>query len=117
MLIKPPELKLIKRGFLPNMRSLILPDIGYTGIDMDLDRADLQVVVWEADDEELRLALRTGVDMHLFNAASIFNLSMIPVDEMKENHPNYPDWKKRFTPQRNKAKIGVHATNYGAYDK
>jgi DNA polymerase I len=117
MLIKPPELSLIRKGWLPNMRMLVSVDPGMVGIDMDLDRADLQVVVWEADDDDLRLALRSGIDMHLFNAAAIFNIRGIPTDEMVATHPNYEDHKKRYNAQRNKAKIGVHATNYGAYDK
>jgi len=35
---------------LPNIRKIFTPDQDYTFFDMDLDRADLQVVVWEADD-------------------------------------------------------------------
>jgi DNA polymerase I len=99
------------------MRMLVDVDSGMTGIDMDLDRADLQVVVWEADDDDLRLALNSGVDMHLFNAVSIFNIKSVPVDEMVATHPNYEEHKIRYTPERNKAKIGVHGTNYGAHDK
>lgn len=53
---------------LPNIRRLFIPDPGYTFFDLDLDRADLQVVVWEADDVELKEALRSGVDIHQENA-------------------------------------------------
>lgn len=53
---------------LPNVRKLFIPDPGFTFFDMDLDRADLQVVVWEAEDSELKQMLREGVDIHAENA-------------------------------------------------
>jgi DNA polymerase I-like protein with 3'-5' exonuclease and polymerase domains len=57
-------------------------------IDVDLDRADLQVVVWEADDAELKAMLREGVDIHAENA-------------------------KVLGCTRHQAKSFVHGTNYG----
>jgi DNA polymerase I-like protein with 3'-5' exonuclease and polymerase domains/uracil-DNA glycosylase len=101
---------------LPNIRSLFLPDPGMTFFDMDLDRADLQVVVWEADDADLKLALREGLDMHIFNAMAVFGFD-VPIDELKEVHPNYPEHKKRYGKQRQLAKAAVHATNYGVGDR
>lgn len=53
---------------LPNIRKIFVPDHGFEFFDMDLDRADLQVVVWEADDLEMKQILREGVDMHMENA-------------------------------------------------
>jgi len=73
---------------LPNIRKLFVPDPGYTFFDMDLDRADLQVVVWEAADKELKDMLRGGVDMHTENA-------------------------KLLGCTRQLAKVWVHGTNYG----
>lgn len=101
---------------LPNIRELFIPDPDHTFFDLDLDRADLQVVVWEAADAELKQALRLGVDMHLFNAASVWNLS-IPTDELLESHPNYKEHKLRYGKQRQLAKAAVHATNYGVGDR
>jgi DNA polymerase len=102
---------------LPNIRKLFVPDAGYTFFDMDLDRADLQVVVWEADDSELKLVLRSGLDMHLVNACTIFDIKGIPYDELSETHHNYREHRGRIgEPSRNKAKMGVHATNYGVGD-
>lgn len=111
----PPRLKHIQYGHLPNLRRLMKPRRGYTFIDLDLDRADLYVVIWEADDEELRKAVMSGVDMHLYNAAVIFNLS-IPEDELVETHAQCSYWKDRYYKERQKAKMGVHATNYGVGD-
>lgn len=100
---------------LPNVRKLFIPDPGYTIADIDLDRADLQVVVWEADDADLKAALRMGVDMHLFNAAAIWGLDL-PVDELVESHPRCAEHKHRWAAKRHLAKSGVHATNYGVGD-
>lgn len=101
---------------LPNIRKLFIPDEGYEFFDMDLDRADLQVVVWEANDAGLKLALREGLDMHLFNAGSVWDLK-IPLDELREDHPRYKDWKKKYGKLRQLAKQAVHATNYGVGDR
>ena len=73
---------------LPNVRTIFVPDPGFTFFDCDLDRADLQVVVWEADDEELRQMLMEGVDMHTENA-------------------------RVLGVARQVAKTWVHGTNYG----
>jgi len=73
---------------LPNIRKLFVPDQGFTFFDMDLDRADLQVVVWEAEDAELKAMLRENVDMHVENA-------------------------KALGVARQLAKVWVHGTNYG----
>ncbi len=80
---------------LPNIRKLFTPDPGYLIADTDLDRADLQVVVWEANDGDLKAKLRAGADIHLENAKDIFGESQGKV-------------------KRPLAKAGVHATNYGA---
>jgi DNA polymerase-1 len=103
---------------LPNIRKLFIPDPGFTFFDMDLDRADLQVVVWEADDKNLKLALRQGIDIHCLNACDIFNITGIPPDELTETHPNYKDRRAQIGESyRAKAKAGVHATNYGVGDR
>jgi hypothetical protein len=73
---------------LPNIRKIFIPDPGYTFFDMDLDRADLQVVVWEAEDNELKAMLREGIDIHTENA-------------------------KTLGCSRQMAKSWVHGTNYG----
>lgn len=73
---------------LPNIRSIFIPDEGYTFFDMDLDRADLQVVAWESGEAEFKQMLREGVDMHTENA-------------------------KALGITRQLAKSWVHGTNYG----
>lgn len=93
-----------KRGdfILPNIRQLFIPDVDYAIMDWDLDRADLQVVVEEADDEELRHMLRAGVDLHIENAKVLFNRTA-GID--------------KDSPERQLAKTFVHGTNYGGSAK
>jgi DNA polymerase I-like protein with 3'-5' exonuclease and polymerase domains len=76
------------RFLLPNVRRLFLPDPGYVLMDWDLDRADLQYVIWEANDRGLQQALREGVDLHQLNATTLGC-------------------------ERRLAKMWVHGTNYG----
>ncbi len=78
----------------PSVRKLFIPDDNMILVDVDLDRADLQVVVWEADDAELKQIIREGVNIHTENAKTIFGSC---TDK-----------------QYKQAKMGVHATNYGA---
>lgn len=62
-------LKALERGeTFPNIKRMFVPDPGYTFFEIDLERADLHVVVWEADDREMKAILREGVDIHTENA-------------------------------------------------
>lgn len=81
---------------LPNLRSTIVPDPGHTCFNCDLERADLQVVVWEAGDDDLKQKLREHVDIHSENAKDVFGLSRAPSEQ-----------------ERHFAKTFVHGTNYG----
>lgn len=108
--------KAVARGMtfaLPNMRSMYVPDPGMTFFDMDLDRADLQVVVWEAEDEELRTALRMGADIHLLNVYAIDRKEPPPLEELVETHPRYADHRGPRKHKREFAKVFVHSSNYG----
>lgn len=72
----------------PDVRRMFVPDPDHYLMDWDLDRADLQVVVWEANDTELKQMLHEGVDMHSENA-------------------------KVLLCPRQVAKMWVHGSNYG----
>lgn len=80
---------------LPNLRSTIVPDPGYTIFNCDLERADLQVVAWEADDGSLKQMLREGADIHAENAKALFGITELTKQ------------------QRQSGKTFVHLTNYG----
>lgn len=81
----------------PNLRKMFVPDPGYTFFDVDLDRADLMVVIWEADDDDLRAAVRDGIDLHTYNASMLFGV---------------PESRVTYA-QRQAAKMFAHGTNYG----
>lgn len=98
---------------LPNVRKMFVPDEGYVMFDADLDRADLQVVVWEADDADLKRRLRMGVDLHICGALETANLPLPPEDELVETHPKYPEYKDKYKNERQTAKRFIHGTNYG----
>ena len=98
---------------LPNIRKIFIPDPGFTFFDMDLDRADLQIVVWEADEADLKAALRMGVDMHLLNAYILSGKEPPPYEELVETHSKYLDHRMPYKVERQLAKSFIHGTNYG----
>jgi uracil-DNA glycosylase family 4 len=85
---------------LPNIRKLFIPDAGHIIADVDLSGADAQVVAWEAEDEYLKSIFRSGAKLHAVNAKDIFG--------------NDAGADGRREPYYSRAKMGVHATNYGA---
>lgn len=97
----------------PNIRSMFIPDTGFMFFDGDLDRADLQVVAWEAEDELLKHALRLGSDIHLTNAFVLSNREPPPLEELVETHPKYSDHRGPLKHIREFAKVFCHGTNYG----
>ncbi len=88
---------------LPNVRKLFLPDKGKILCDVDLSGADAQVVAWEANDQDLKTAFRSGIDVHNKNGRDVFGPSYDP---------------KRLSPRkgtaRDELKAAVHGTNYAA---
>ena len=98
---------------LPNIRRLFIPDPGFTFFDMDLSRADLYVVVWESGDEELKAALRMGVDMHILNAINLKGHSLPDLTWLVEGHAEYERLAKQYKLARQLAKSFIHGTNYG----
>lgn len=97
--------------WLPNIRSNFVPDPGYMVFDIDLDRADAQVVAWDAGAENLKRAFRQGIDLHLLNANLVFNLgwSEEQLIEGTESHRRIKAENKKV---RDKVKAAGHATNY-----
>lgn len=96
---------------LPNLRRDLIPDPGFIMFDMDLDRADLQIVVAEADDEDLRIVMAEGLDIHLANAQAVFNLPFT-LDDLRD-----PEFEKKakkiYGRHRQMAKSWCHGSNYG----
>ena len=96
-----------------NLRKCIVPPPGSLYFDCDLERADLQVVVWEAEDESLKRVMRDGADIHLVNTIELYDIAGIPYDECFESHPNYWDHIGRVDALRKRGKRFVHLTDYG----
>lgn len=98
---------------LPNVKALYVPDPAYPVMwDLDLDRADLQVVAWEADEAALKVPLLRGLDLHLSNARILFGLDLADSD-LLESAPGLDDLKSRYAKERQLAKMACHAMNYG----
>lgn len=81
---------------LPNIRNLFIPDPGKTFFDIDLASADLRIVVWEADEPEMKAMLREGAD---------------PYTEIAKEFYNDPTITKK-DPRRQTFKSFAHGTNY-----
>lgn len=97
---------------LPNLRAMFIPDPGYEFFDGDLDRADLQVMAWDADEPLLKATLRMGADIHLVNAFVLDGKDPPPLEELVETHPKYPDHRGPLKHKREFAKVFCHATDY-----
>jgi uracil-DNA glycosylase/DNA polymerase I-like protein with 3'-5' exonuclease and polymerase domains len=107
--------KMMKRGIdfeVPNIRRMYAPDPGYLFFDGDLDRADLQAMAWDAEDDTLKAVLRANVDVHLFNVYVLDNQEPPPLEELVEGHPKYPDHRGPRKHKREFAKVFCHATDY-----
>ena len=97
---------------LPNLRSMFGPDPGFTWFSGDLDRADIQVMAWDADEPLLKDALRRKADIHLLNAFICDGKEPPPLEELVETHPKYPDHRGPMKYKREFAKVFAHATDY-----
>ena len=98
---------------LPNIREMFVPDPGYIIADVDLDRADAQVVAWEADDATLKRALKLGADTHLLNAFTLAEKEEPPLEFLVPGHQEYKIIKSDMAAARQFAKNWCHGTNYG----
>lgn len=81
---------------LPNIRSLFLPDDEMTFFDIDLDSADLRIVVWESDCIEMKQMFAEGLKPYVEVAKEYYRDPTIT-----KSHPSY----KLF-------KALCHGTNY-----
>lgn len=94
---------MVTRITLPNIRKLFIPDPGFVMFEADLKGADAQVVAWEANDEDLKTAFRSGVDIHAHNAEAMLGTAFTSL----------PMGSHARDAKRQLNKRGVHLTNYG----
>lgn len=81
---------------LPNVRDLFVPDPGHTFFDIDLNSADLRIVVWESDEPEMKAMLAEGLD---------------PYTEIAKEFYRDPTITKK-DPRRQTFKSFAHGTHY-----
>ena len=81
---------------LPNVRKLFIPDENMTFFDIDLDSADLRIVVWESDCREMKAMFAEGAKPYVEVAKEYYRDPTID-----KHHPSY----KLF-------KALCHGTNY-----
>lgn len=81
---------------LPNIRKLFIPDPGYEFFDIDLDSADLRIVVWESNCLEMKQMFAEGLKPYVEVAKEYYRDPTID-----KHHPSY----KLF-------KALCHGTNY-----
>lgn len=86
----------IQHQALPNIRKLFVPDEGMTFFDIDLDSADLRIVVWESDCKEMKQMFAEGLKPYVEVAKEYYRDPSID-----KHHPSY----KLF-------KALCHGTNY-----
>ena len=87
---------------IPNVRKLVIPDIGFEIASIDLSGADAQAVAWEADDEDLKTAFRAKVKVHAHNAKAMWPT----ICKTGFEQPYY-----------DLIRTGVHLVNYCGKDK
>lgn len=87
---------------LPNVRKLFIPDEGFEMFDTDLSKADLRVVAWESDENEMKSMLAEGRDPYI-EAAREFHKD----NSIKKNLPN-----GSADPRYKQFKAFAHGTHY-----
>lgn len=65
---------------LPNIRKFFIPDPGYVWVACDLKGADFQVMVWEAQLDNIKSLLRAGLDVH----TELAKITKLPRDKSKQ---------------------------------
>jgi DNA polymerase family A len=88
---------------LPNVRKLFITDPGYVMFEADLKGADAQVVAWEAEDEDLKTAFRTGIDIHSKNAEDMWGSEFTKLEVKSHARAQ----------KRQECKHTLHGINYG----
>lgn len=87
---------------LPNIRSMYVPDPGFTIFDTDLSKADLRIVTWESDEPEMKAMLKEGRDPYVEIAREFYRDPTI-----KKNRPDGSQ-----NPKYKTFKSFAHGTHY-----
>lgn len=100
---------------LPNVRKIYIPDEGYEMFDTDLSKADLRIVTWESDENELKAMLAEGKDPYVEMAREFYRDPSLTKNRPDGSpHPRYKTFKSFAhgtnylgTPQGLSARLGL----------
>lgn len=93
----------MKHITIPNVRKLFLTDPDSTQFEADLKGADAWVVIYEAEDDELKRVMKSGIDLHAHNAEAMWGTEFTRL--ASGSHAR--DFK------RQECKHTVHGVHYG----
>lgn len=88
---------------LPNVRKMFRTDPGSIQFEADLKGADAWVVIYEAEDEELKRVMKSGIDLHAHNAEAMWGsaFTCLPTGSHARDH------------KRQECKHTIHGIHYG----
>lgn len=88
---------------IPNIRKLFLTDPDSIQFEADLKGADAWVVIYEAEDDELKRVMKSGIDLHAHNAEAMWGteFTRLPTGSHARDH------------KRQECKHTVHGVHYG----
>lgn len=79
---------------LPNIRKIFIPDPGFECFDTDLSKADLRIVAWESDEQEMKAMLAEGRDPYVETAREFYkDPTITKLLSNGEDHPKYRVFK------------------------
>lgn len=88
---------------LPNVRKLFLTDPQSVQYEADLKGADAWVVIYEAEDDELKAVMKSGIDLHAHNAEAMWGREFICLPEGSHARDH----------KRQECKHTIHGIHYG----
>jgi uncharacterized protein YukE len=91
------------RVVLPNVRKMFRADPGYTMFEADLKGADAWVVIYEAEDDELKRVMKSGIDLHAHNAEAMWGTEFTSLSEGSHARDH----------KRQECKHTIHGIHYG----
>lgn len=88
---------------LPNVRKLFLTDPQSLQFEADLKGADAWVVIYEAEDDELKRVMKSGIDLHAHNAEAMWGSQFSCLDPKSHAYDH----------KRQECKHTIHGIHYG----
>lgn len=93
----------MKHIVLPNVRKMFRTDPGFIQFEADLKGADAWVVIYEAEDDELKRVMKSGIDLHAHNAEAMWGTEFTKLPEGSHARDH----------KRQECKHTIHGIHYG----